>query len=232
MPKKLSERLRTIANMIPRGAYLADVGSDHAWLPISLVESGKIEWAMAIDNKMGPFLRMRENVASSPKAANRILCSRSDGISEITESVNCLAICGVGGILACQMLEAHPEKLVNISTIVVDPHRDLLAVRTRICELGYHIADEEMVYEDHVFYSIIRFAKGKPSIPYTNNELAFGPVLMKKGGQAYMSWLLAQKEKLKKILDSDLPKDRRDRYLRTYRAVSIELDKLNNPVDK
>lgn len=229
MPKKLSDRLKAVAAMVPKGAYLADIGSDHAWLPISLIESGKIEWAMAIDNKMGPFLRMRDNVANSPKAANRILCLKSDGISEITESINTLAICGVGGILACQMLEAHPEKLVNVSTIIVDPHRDLLAVRKRVCDLGYHIADEEMVYEDHVFYSIIRFALGKPAIPYTNNELAFGPVLMKKGGPVYASWLLAQKEKLKKILNSNLPKEQRERYLRTYRAVSVELSKINNP---
>ena len=232
MPKKLSQRLKTVASMVPKGAYLADVGSDHAWLPIHLIESGKIDWAMAIDNKMGPFLRMRENVSHSPKAANRIVCSRSDGISEIADSVNTLTICGVGGLLACQMLESHPEKLVNISTIIIDPHRDLVAVRKRVCELGYHIADEEMVYEDHVFYSIIRFAKGAPEIPYTNNELAFGPVLMRKGGGNYSAWLLAQKEKLKKILNGDIPKEKRDFYLKTYRAVSIELNKLNNPSDK
>ncbi len=232
MPKKLSLRLKTVASMVPKGAYLADVGSDHAWLPIHLIESGKIEWAMAIDNKMGPYLRMRENVASSPIAANRIVCSRSDGIAEISESVNTLAICGVGGLLACRILEAHPEKLLNISTIILDPHRDLLAVRKRVCELGYHIADEEMVYEDHIFYSIIRFAKGKPDIPYTNNELAFGPVLKKKGGKNYQAWLEAQKEKLKKILNSDLPKEKREFYLRTYRAVSIELNKLNTTANR
>lgn len=232
MPKKLSQRLKTVTAMVPKGAYLADIGSDHAWLPIHLIESGKIDWAMAIDNKMGPFLRMRENVAKSPKAANRVVCSRSDGISEIADSVNTLTICGVGGLLACQMLESHPEKLINISTIIIDPHRDLVAVRKRVCELGYHIADEEMVYEDHVFYSIIRFVKGFPEIPYTNNELAFGPVLMKKGGSNYFAWLSAQKEKLKKILNGDLPKEKRDFYLKTYRAVSIELNKLNNPANK
>ena len=232
MPKKLSQRLKTVAAMVPKGAYLADVGSDHAWLPIHLIETGKIDWAMAIDNKMGPFLRMRENVSKNPKAANRIVCSRSDGISEIADSVNTLTICGVGGLLACQMLEAHPEKLVNISTIIIDPHRDLVAVRKRVCELGYHIADEEMVYEDHVFYSIIRFTQGAPEIPYTNNELAFGPVLMRKGGANYNAWLTAQKEKLKKILNGDIPKEKREFYLKTYRAVSIELNKLNNSSNK
>ena len=55
---------------------------------------------------------------------------------------------------------------------------------------------------------------------------------MKKGGPVYTSWLLAQKEKLKKILNGNLPKENRERYLRTYRAVSVELDKLNNPEGK
>ena len=224
MPKKLSARLRLIASMVPSGAYLADIGSDHAWLPIFLIESGKINWAMAIDNKLGPFMRMKDNVAHSG-AANHIVCSHSDGISAIKDAVDTLAVCGLGGLLSCEILEARPEKLANIDAIIMDPHRDLIAVRRRVTELGFHIEDEEMVHEDRSYYTVIKFARGMPSKPYTPNELAFGPVLMKKKGPVYLEWLQAQKLKLKKLLNTpNLPDGKRNNYLATYRAVAAQID--------
>ena len=65
MAKKLSKRLLAIADMVDQGAYLADVGSDHALLPIHLVSTGKISWAQAIENKTGPFLHMQSAVTDA-----------------------------------------------------------------------------------------------------------------------------------------------------------------------
>ena len=233
VPRRLSNRLSTVAGMVPQGAYLGDIGSDHAWLPIFLVDQGKIEWAQAIDNKVGPYLRMKENVASC-KNANRILCSRSDGISELSESVDTLTLCGMGGLLSCAILEAHPEKLLNIKTIIMDPHRDLIAVRKRVSELGFHIVDEKMVLEDKIFYTIIRFDRGFPDHTYTNNELAFGPVLMERKGEVYLEWLMVQFNKIKRLLNTpNLPKEKRDVYLATYRALKGQIgDSSPNPSGK
>lgn len=223
MPRRLSARLSAVAAMVPQGAYLADIGSDHAWLPIFLVESGKIEWAMAIDNKVGPFMRMKTNVAES-RAANHIVCSRSDGISQLSPSVDTLTLCGMGGILSCEILEAHPEKLGGVRTIIMDPHRDLIAVRKRVAELGFHIVQEKMIFEDKIYYTLIRFDRGAPKTPYTPNELAFGPLLMKSNDPIYVDWLLAQKKKVSKLLNTpNLPKEKRDGYLLTYRAISGQL---------
>lgn len=229
MPKRLSARLSAIASMVPKGAYLADIGSDHAWLPIFLVESGKIDWAMAIDNKVGPVLRMKANVAAS-KAANHIICSHSDGISAISDGVDTLALCGIGGLLSCEILEAHPEKLTNIRTIILDPHRDLIAVRKRVTELGFHIAEERMVFEDKLYYTLIRFERGFPSAPYTANELAFGPILMKGEDPVYVEWLEAQKKKVSRLLNMEnIPKSKRDTYLATYRAITGQLSTKKKP---
>ncbi len=223
MPKRLSKRLQTIASFVPQGSYLADVGSDHAWLPIHLVESGRIEWAQAIDNKVGPFIRMKENVQSS-KAANHILCSRSDGIAELSQGVDTIAICGMGGLLACEILEAHPEKLHNVSTIIMDPHRDLIAVRKRVTELGFHIEEEAMVFEDKIYYTIIKFVRGFPDHTYTNNELAFGPYLLLHGDAIFDEWMLTQKNKVSKLLNTpNLPKEKRDAYLAAYRAITGQI---------
>ena len=218
MAKRLSQRLSRIAEMVPEGVFLADVGSDHAWLPIYLVESGKVPWAMAIDNKVGPFLRLKENVDAS-SVGNRILCSRSDGISEITESVDCVALCGMGGLLSCDILEAHKEKLPQIQTIVMDPHRDLLAVRKRVSALGYHLIDESMVYEDKVYYTVLLWAKGAPSLPYNEAELALGPILLHKEDAVYDAWLHSQREKLQGLLQKDLDEEKRAAYKAAHEMI-------------
>ena len=223
MPKRLSQRLTAVASLVPQGAYLADVGSDHAWLPIFLVESGKIDYAMAIDNKTGPFLRMKENIESS-KAKNRITPLNSDGITRLNEGVDTLALCGMGGLLACSILEAHPENLANIQTIIIDPHRDLMAVRKRVSELGFRIDEEVMVKEDRVFYTIIRFVRGFPKAPYTPNELAFGPILMRRADPIYVEWLETQKKKIGELLNNKaVDPAPREHDLGMYRAVSAQL---------
>ena len=222
MAKKLSKRLLAIAEMVDPGAYLADVGSDHALLPIHLVSTGKISWAQAIENKTGPFLHMQSAVTDAGLSSH-IGCSKSDGISSLYDGVDEIAICGMGGLLSCDILEAHPEKLACIKAIIMDPHRDLIAVRKRVTALGFHIADETMVNEDKVFYSIIKFVKGKPTTPYTNLDLSFGPVLRKKRGETYERWIALQLKKTNLLLNQPLSKEAREHYLAVYRALRDEL---------
>ena len=74
--KRLSARLQAIAEMVEPGSYLADVGSDHALLPIHLVESGKISWAMAIENKIGPYLHMTQAIDEA--GLQRVMAERPD----------------------------------------------------------------------------------------------------------------------------------------------------------
>jgi tRNA (adenine22-N1)-methyltransferase len=208
--------------MVPGGAYLADVGSDHAYLPISLIKEGKISYAQAIDNKMAPFLRMKRNVEDSGLSAH-IACSFSSGLDELQPDVDTLAICGVGGLLTCEILEKHQEKLDQIKTIILDPHRDLQAVRKRVAALGYHLVDEEMLYEGKIYYTIMKWEKGKPAKPYTQEELLFGPFVIKKKGQTFHDYLEIQLDKVNGILDGPLPKEKREPYLKLYRQIKKQL---------
>ena len=87
MPKKLSKRLQSIANLVPKNSYIADIGSDHAQLPIYLCETGTVSWAQAVENKTGPFLRMTHAIQESGLEGH-IDCSRSDGIAGLDEGVD------------------------------------------------------------------------------------------------------------------------------------------------
>ncbi len=222
MAIKLSKRLQTVADMVDPGVFLADIGSDHAALPIRLVQSGKVPYAMAVENKVGPFVRMKANIDASG-LGNQIKAVNADGISRISDGVNCLTICGMGGLLTCEILEAHPEKLVNVRSIILDPHTDLRAVRERVTALGYHIQNEKMVYEDRVYYSIIKFCRGLPKSPYSQADLLFGPINRKMHDQVYVEWISLQRKKVSDILNKGLSPQARERYLSLYRLLAAEL---------
>ena len=117
------------------------------------------------------------------------------------------------------------QLLQNIQSIVLDPHRDLEAVRRRVTALGYYIDDERMVYEDKIYYSIIRFKKGKPSRPYALADYLFGPILRKRRDEVFLEWLEAQLKKINAILNKNLGKEARSKYLALYRLVRDEIAK-------
>lgn len=216
--RRLSARLQAIFDFVPKGAFVADIGADHALLTLALLESGKVSWAQAVENKSGPFIRMKANIDSSPYSSN-VTCSKSDGLDELLEGVDCLVIAGMGGRLAAEILEKGKSKLDHVSTIILDPHTDLTYVRGKVVELGYFIQDEKMVYEDKVFYSIIRFEKGAPEKPYGKLELALGPCLLREKDPAFLKFVSEQQKKVGKVLDKGLPPEARRKYLNFYRVL-------------
>lgn len=224
MAMKLSKRLFAIAEMVDPNSYVADIGSDHGHLPIYLVQSGRIEWAQAVENKMGPYLNLKHNVDAN-NLSSHISISLSDGISSLNGGVDTLVLAGMGGQLTIDILSAHPEQLINIQTIIVDPHRDLMKVRDFISRLGYRIINEKMIKEDRIYYSIIKFSRGVLQRPYNEDELRFGPVIMENRGEIFRSYLLEQRKKLNAILNGPISASQRNRYLAVYRSVSYQVSR-------
>lgn len=219
---RLSKRLQAVADFVDPNSFLADVGSDHAHLPIYLVSKNKIDYAEAIENKVGPFIRMKSNIDSSG-FSGKIFASKSDGISELMPEVDTLTLCGLGGILTKQILEAHKDKLDNIRTIIVDPHRDLKLVREYITSLGFRISNEKMVYEDKIYYSIVKFTRGSLPRPYTQKELLLGPKLLEERNPIFLEWVEIQRKKVSDLLNKGLPKEKRDQAMALYRILASTL---------
>ncbi len=219
---RLSKRLQAVANFVAPNSFLADIGSDHAHLPIYLVSKGIIDYAQAVENKVGPFIRMKSNI-DAYGLSSKIFASKSDGISDLMGEVDTLCLCGLGGILTTDILYSHKEKLDNVKTIIVDPHRDLKLVREKIVELGFKISEEKMVYEDKIFYSIVKFSRGKPSKPYTQKELLLGPKLLKERDPIFLEWVEIQRKKVSTLLNKGLSKEKREQALSLYRILASTL---------
>ncbi|MCQ2802125.1 MAG: class I SAM-dependent methyltransferase [Bacilli bacterium] len=174
---KLSKRLQAILDMTPKGV-VADVGSDHGKLIISLFEDGIITKGYAIENKKGPFSRLEKEIKNH-NLQDKITCMFSDGISELPSDVDVLVIAGMGGNNVVDILKSHRAKLKNIKSIIVDAHNAIPYLRKEICQLGFVIADEDMVYEDEIYYEIIKFNAGNTAY-LDEPDLEFGPFLRKE----------------------------------------------------
>lgn len=174
---KLSKRLQSILNMTPHGV-VADVGSDHGKLIISLFEDGIITKGYAIENKKGPFSRLEKAIKDHGLEDN-IICLLSDGISELPSDVDILIIAGMGGNNVINILKAYPYHLKNIKSIIVDAHNAVPRLRKEVCKMGFVIADEDIVLEDDIYYEIIKFNAGKTAY-LDEPDLEFGPLLRRE----------------------------------------------------
>ena len=164
---KISDRLKAVASLIKENANVADVGADHGLLEIYLINEGKVNSILAIENKTGPFSILKNNLKDYD-----VKLSLSDGISEIDETVDTIVLAGMGGILISDILNSHKEKLTNIKQIIVDAHRDIQLVRENICKLGFYIEKEKIVYEKGTYYFVISFLKGHHD--YSLSEYEWG----------------------------------------------------------
>lgn len=171
---KLSARLKAIYDMVPKGTA-ADIGSDHGKLIISLFQDGVIYKGYAIENKKGPYSRLVKAIKEN-KVQDNVIPMFSDGISELPSDVDTVIIAGMGGNTIIDILKAHPRKLRNVKTIIVDAHNSVPELRRQVSKMGYIIAEEDMILEDGIYYEIIKFIVGE-SAYLDEPDIEFGPRL-------------------------------------------------------
>jgi tRNA (adenine22-N1)-methyltransferase len=191
----LSKRLLSVASFVEEGAFIADVGSDHAELPIFLLEEKRIRGAQTIENKKGPYQRMARAIEESGFLSSCEL-SLSDGISELSEKVDTVVLAGMGGGLILAILEAHPDRLSSVRTLIIDAHTDREKVRSTLPSLGFQIVDEDFLVEEGIAYDVLKAERTAHPKPYSAKEIAYGPINLLKRPQAWLQELEKRKERL------------------------------------
>jgi tRNA (adenine22-N1)-methyltransferase len=186
--EKLSERLETVARFVPNGSKLADIGSDHAYLPCYLVKKGIVPFAIAGEVVLGPFESAQGHVEEEG-LSDKIMVRMGDGLDVIEPGdVNCISIAGMGGALITSILERGKEKLGEIVRLILQPNISAVTIRKWLLENNWQLVEEEIMEEDGKIYEILVAEKGEPHKPYTSNletELLLGPFLMQKQGEAF-----------------------------------------------
>lgn len=176
---KISDRLTTVAAMIPEGGILADVGTDHGYIPIRLLQEGKIEAALAMDVNEGPLARAKEH-AEENGLTDKITLRLSDGLEKLEAGeADTLLIAGMGGKLMARILRDGEDVFKSMKTAVLQPQSDLDEVRGFVLSHGFTIIDETMLIEDGKYYTIMKAVKGE-SEAYTKADLVFGKINIEK----------------------------------------------------
>ena len=203
----LSERMSAVANMVTPGNVLADVGTDHGYVPIALVQQGKIPYAIAMDINKGPLQRAREHI-SMCRLEDYIETRLSDGVAALSVGeADSILIAGMGGDLVIHILNEGLDVCRNAKELILQPQSELARVRRYLREHLFRIVDEDMVIEDGKYYPMMRVVPVKEDNfwRFLSEETllpcdTYGPLLLKNGNPSLRKYLVKQHKQLNKIL--------------------------------
>ncbi|AXX73574.1 tRNA (adenine-N(1))-methyltransferase [Limosilactobacillus reuteri] len=184
--KHLSARLACVASLVPAGARVADIGSDHAYLPAALVLDGKIDFAIAGEVVKGPY----ENAVREIKdhqLEGQVIPRLADGLAAIepADKVDTITIAGMGGSLIASILEKGKDKLTEIKRLVLQPNVGESQLREWLMNNHYQIMNEKIIEEDNHIYEIIVAEPSVVPFRYSKYELDFGPFLLENKGPIF-----------------------------------------------
>ena len=152
---KLSKRLGMIASFVPGGSRVADIGTDHGYIPIHLVQEGIAKSAIAMDVRKGPLLRAQTHIKEAG-LTDLVEVRLSDGLLKLEKNqADCVVIAGMGGELIIHILEEGRHLWDSISYWVLSPHSELYKVRKFLAEHEFSIRRETMIKEDGKYYSVM-----------------------------------------------------------------------------
>jgi len=173
----LSQRLQAVADMVPPGGIIADIGCDHGKVAIALLYSGKARCAICGDISAASLDKARI-LACECGMEDRVSLRAGDGLAVLQPGeADAAVIAGMGGMLIADILEQGTESAPD--TLVLSPNRDAAKLRRTLAACGYRITDEVLVCEAGHFYPIILAVRGQgPAL--SEAELEFGPVLLQK----------------------------------------------------
>ncbi|MGG3738894.1 tRNA (adenine(22)-N(1))-methyltransferase [Aeribacillus pallidus] len=195
--EKLSKRLERVATYVPNGATVADIGSDHAYLPCYLVKQGVVKKAIAGEVVEGPF-QSAVNQVKELGLESHISVRKGDGLEVVAPGeVDCITIAGMGGTLIANILERGKNKLSSVKRLVLQPNIGAPTLRKWLYDHCWEIIAEEILEEEGKIYEIIVAEKGDPSRPYNEleKELLLGPFLIHQQNGAFRKkWEMELKE--------------------------------------
>lgn len=153
---ELSSRLMKIAKMVDPCASIADVGTDHAFIPIYLVKNGICSSAIASDINEGPINKAKNNILFE-NLQNKIKCIKSEGLMHLLPyEIDCVVIAGMGGNLTRDIIEERPEVFKSLKFAILNPAQNVEILRKYIYKSGFDIIDEDLCIDENVFYEIIK----------------------------------------------------------------------------
>lgn len=191
-------RLERVAAHMPAGARLADIGSDHAYLPVALLRRGAIAMAVAGEVALTPF-RAAERTVGENGLEQQISVRLANGLAAIEpeDGITAISLCGMGGETIRDILDSGKAQLSGQERLILQPNGGEQPLRQWLMENDYRILCEEVLRENRFYYEIIVAERTGP-VAYTAEQLYFGPLQLQARTPIFLAkWqrLLRQKQK-------------------------------------
>lgn len=196
----LSGRMQMVADMVTKGNIVADIGCDHGFVSIYLIEQGICPHVLAMDVNEGPLLRAKEHIKK--RGLDSYIDVRlSDGIEKLdNKEADSIIIAGMGGRLVMKILSDHMDKVKGLKEVILQPQSELHLVRRFLTEQGLVIVQENMVEDAGKFYPCIKAAWQEEQIPFfSETEEWYGPILLKEKHPVLYKYLRKEKEMFEQI---------------------------------
>lgn len=190
----LSTRLATVASFVETGAVVADIGSDHAYLPCFLVHNGIVERAIAGEVVKGPYDSAVKNVRHEG-LASAVTVRLANGLLaiEASDRVDTVTIAGMGGPLIASILESGKDRLQGVKRIIAQPNIYAKAIREWAISNDWGIIEEAILKEDGKIYEVIVLERGLAM--YSELEMLVGPILLQAKSAVFLEkWKRELKE--------------------------------------
>lgn len=225
---QLSKRLTAVANMVTVKGILADVGTDHGYIPVFLTGQKRIQRAIAMDVNKGPLERAQEHIRQY-SMEDRIETRLSDGLQALQQSeADSIVIAGMGGNLMKRILKQGENVAQTAKELILQPQSELMEFRDFLWKSGYQITAEDMVYEDGKYYPMLRAVPAGKSLEKPDGlSLKYGQKLLEQAHPVLKQYLCWQKEQKEQILQKVKRNARQDISSRI-----MELEQELQSIDK
>ena len=195
----LSPRLETVVNMVTPGYKIADIGTDHGFVPISLIERNITPSAIAMDVNDGPLVIARDNIKEAG-LIDKIEVRKSDGLENLkANEVDCAILAGMGGNLIMKLLADNWDITTSLKECILGPQSEWEKVRRFLLEYSFSIVQEDMVKDAGKYYLVMKVTPQESKESCSEVELAFGKLLLEHKNPVLLEYLrkeIAIKERI------------------------------------
>ena len=221
----ISKRLNRLADMVTEGSRLADVGTDHGYVPLCLCRQKKIPSAIAMDVNKGPLDRAKSHIREDG-LEEKIDTRLSDGLEALREGeADTVLIAGMGGALTERILREGGEALSSVSELVLQPQSEIWKVREWLWKNDWKIVCEDMVLDEGKYYPMFRAVRGREETPYSEGELRFGRAKLQKSPKLLEAFLEKRLLTIGQI-EAGLPEEKEERLLERRGELAKEKELL------
>lgn len=234
---ELSKRMQAVADMVTFGNRVCDVGCDHGYVSIYLVQAGISPRVLAMDVNKGPLMRAAEHIKQYG-TENYIELRLSDGLGAYRKGeAESLLCAGMGGRLLMRILEHEADKTESFEELILQPQSDLKLFRRFLREKGYSILSEDMIIEDGKFYPMMKVypkasEKVEPEDEDTEIKDLLGPCLLQNQNPVLLAYIQQEIQVKEGILEGLKKQEQKEKLLLRKQEIEKELLLLKRAVQK